>query len=288
MNNNDVLVAVVVACLGCDGARPQDSRVGTALTAAPNIPGFSHTFEHSRFKPGGAPSAISDMGFSKLVGTNGVFSVDEVNGWVLATPNGGAPSTLRPPYPGTAADHDARVLGYFLASGIPKDQIAGIQVHTLMQTSMSLVDNKKAPDTLLGYYSILNRAINGVPVADSTAWARFNADDEVVEESVFWPELPASVLDRVSAVTAAFGDSARLGAIQQKIEAGAKGYGSVPGRIVIHHADSTYRGTPFAVVTYDVFPGHDRLAVGHFDETGQRITLAHETQPAPVALRSHR
>jgi hypothetical protein len=275
-----ILVGFLLAGAACGDAK-QPEKATQGLTAALQISGYHHSFQSSRFKPGDGILSISDMGFSKLVGSNGVFAEDQINGWVLATPNGGAPSTMRPPYSVSATDHNNRVLAYFIAAGLPQDQVRNVQVHTLMKGGQSPLGVRE-PDKLLAYTSVLSRAINGIPVSESTAWARFNIDDEVVEESVYWPELPASVLNDAATMSAMATDPGRLRALQQSIETNAPGYGSVAGRVVIHHADSTYRGTPFFAVTYDVSPGHDRLGVGHFDANGRQVTLAHELSRAPV------
>jgi hypothetical protein len=271
--NRHLWKTLVIFGLGCNSAQPNESTVIRPLSAA--IVGYGHTFAHSLFKPGDPLSQISDLGFSKIVGTNGVFATDETNGWVLATPNGGAPSTQRPPYSGDADDHNSKVLAYFLSAGIPQDQIGGVNVHTMMQGGINATGERTA-DRLLGYYSLLTREINGILVAESTAWARFNVDNDLVEESVFWPELPATVVDQATAMSTQVADVSQLGSLQQTIEASYPGYGTATGHVVIHHADSTYHGASFVVVTYDSTPGHDGLGVYHFDKNGQRVILAHE------------
>jgi hypothetical protein len=283
MKKTRMLVGVMgLATLGSACVNRADDTVKTssaltaspAVTATPPVPGYSHAFERSLFKPGGTLTTASEMGITKIIGSNGVFATDQVNGWVLATPNAGAPSTTRPPLPGAASDHNAKVLAYFVAAGIPQDQIGSVSTHTLMRGGASAA-GVRDPDQFEGFYSILNRAINGVVVSESTAWARFNTDGEVVEESVYWPPLPASVVQDATALAAKVADPAFTSVLTQ-IEAHDPGYGIVDGQVVIHHNDATSHAAPYAVATYDSLPSRGGRGIKHFDGSGVRIFIAAE------------
>jgi hypothetical protein len=283
---------MLVLSAGCDGgSKPaEDVTVVAAVTGsaasqpnaavAPQIVGYQHTFANSLFKPGANQTATSDSGFEKLAGTDGVFAVDSVNGAVLAIPNSGAPEALRPRFPGSGDDHNAKVKQYFLQAGLPADQIGSVETHAMMQGGRSAT-GVQAPDTLVAYYSVISRVIKGVPVSESVAWARFNADGDVVEESVYWPPLPSSVVTDAQNVQAALDASASGGAMLQTIESNHSGFGNMKGRIVIHHGLSAYRGPAFAAVTYDSQGGASRRrTTRHFDQNGRDVTLAYETSSA--------
>jgi hypothetical protein len=277
----NVIFSAIAFVVGC--AAPSDDQrtiVSSTLVAVPvgTVSGYGHTFERSLFKPGGSVSSISHMGFAKFVGSDGVFATDEVNGWVLATPNAGSPLTTRPPFSVNADDHNAKVLAYFLGAGIPKDQIRNVDVHAEMHGGMSAT-GVRTKDQLVGFCSILNRAINGFLVAESTAYATFNVDGDVVEESVYWPELPGYVVADAAALATMSADPKQQSAFLQKVEAAYQGYGRPDGQIVIHHGDSTYHGAQFAVATYDTLPPRGGQPVLHFDGSGQRVVLPHELSP---------
>jgi hypothetical protein len=248
-----------------------------------SVAGYSHAFERSLFKPGNGQVAMSDAGYSKLVGANGVFAVDQVTGAVLALPNAGAPSTRRPPFAGSGAEHNAKVKAYFVAGGLPADQIAGVQTHAMMEGGIDAAGNR-TPDTLIGYYSVLSRAISGIPVAESYAWARFNVDGEVVDEAVHWPALPASAVAEAKALSVIVGDLPSVAALAAKIEQANPGFGNTEGRVIIHHNLSVDRGGPFSVATYDSTPPNGRSTL-HFDRNGARVALRHEVVASSAAVR---
>lgn len=123
-----------------------------------------------------------------------------------------------------------------------------------------------------GYYSHLGRAVDGIPVAESTAWARINDDGDVVSEEVRWPSIPASVVAEAKAVSHLVEDEGARAALHRLI--GLPG----TGRVVIHHP--TWSGgpsfTPFA--SYDVVdaPGgvvDARARTRHFRRDGSEITV---------------
>jgi hypothetical protein len=239
-------------------------------------PGYVHSRGRSRFNAGAVAASRSEGGFAKSIGENGVFAVDSVTGWALAVPNADAPSTQRPPLPGSADDHNRRTLEYFRAAGIPAAQISGVHVNALMQGGAD-ASGARTGDSLKAYYSVLERSIQGVPVVESRAWARFNADDDVVEESVYWPALPASVDADLAALKAAAGTANFHSKLTAAVALDPKS-----GHLAIHHSSPTDH-RPFAVqVTYDVDPmQHRKAKTRHFDLAGREVAIPNETDIAP-------
>jgi hypothetical protein len=272
MRHLPMFLAVLGVTAGCaNGIQPDEGRRVSGKLSADPISGYKHSFDKSLVKLGSISSRISDQGFSKVIGSDGVFAVDEINGFAESVPNPEA-IARRPPYPGTAADHHARTAQYFLIAGLPSDQIGVIQVHTAMRGGQS-VTGQRTPDQFLGYYSIIGRQILGVPVSESFAWARFNVDGDVVEEAVFWPELPGQLKTDVQSFLDVTANVDRSDALKANIEKGAPGHGKAPGRIVIHHQNATDRAAPFSRVLYDVTLPGERQRTRRFDMSGAEVVL---------------
>jgi hypothetical protein len=276
----------VLSTLSCDIQTPHQAfATSTAVVVAEviGVPGYQHLFAQSLFKPGDGPRTISDAGFSKIVGSTGVFGVDQINGAVWAIPNADAPSAKRPPYTGSGTDHDARVKTYFVNAGLPADQIAAVQTHAMMQGGMDEL-GRRIPDSLVAYYSVLSRAVSKIPVAESYAWARFNVDGEVVEEGVCWPPLSAAAIGNANDLLMLAADPPSLSDLADKINQAQPGFGNANGRVVIHHNLSTDRGVPFVVATYDSAVVPNGRSTLHFDRYGHRINFPHEV-PGPSSAR---
>jgi len=287
-----ITAAVLALLAACEAPPPASTRalteaiVSPSSSAAVTIPGYQHQLQNSRFNPGSPSAAVTESGFNKIVGPTGTFATNVINGTVIALSNAGSPAMLAAPL-GSGETHNAAVRSYFVNAGLPDGQIGNVDLHPMMKGGKTKTGTR-LPDSLVGYYSVLSREINRAPVAESFAWARFDANGDVVAESVYWPPLPGSVTADVAAFNALVSDAGSLATLTATIEASNPGYGSVPGRVVIHHADSTYRGQGVAVVTYDSLKARDSLGmreVRHFDVSGARVILAHELPQAQTSSR---
>jgi hypothetical protein len=242
------------------------------------LAGYQHQVRGSRFALGEVLETRSEYGYHKVVGAQGVFATDEVNGAVLAIPNAGAPILDVGPPKGTGEDHNARVVAYFKANGIAADQIGSVSAYPMLGRG-GLATDLARPDApapkLIAYYSVLNRAVDGIPVADSVAWARINANGDVVSETVYWPEIPASVVAEARQLR----DSLALPGQAAAFRARAAIGDDSDGRVVIRHTAHTWRGKSGAWALYDVnyrIPGERSSYTRHFDKDGIERRLPEE------------
>lgn len=215
--------------------------------------GYQHSLERSRFVTGPELRRVEEFGFSKVVGPAGVFATDLHNGLVVAVQSGGANKgeakagneEAKAGYVMDPDKHNQQVVDYFLAAGVPKDQIGGVHATTYLSSSGSLNDTRPAPVKVDGYASVLERKIEKFPVVDSAGWARMNERGEVVSEWVYWPAIPAKALEdarRLLEMTA--GDSDKT-AFLTRLPARLP-----PGKVVIRHTSATAQ-EPFEVFASD-------------------------------------
>jgi hypothetical protein len=147
--------------------------------------------------------------------------------------NGGAPEASLPNFSDDVAALSTHVRDYFLTFGVPACQVSAVN----------------AASGSNGTIIHLERAADGIKVAESLAYARFDSDDESTNEGFYWPTLPEHTMASARALLAMTADPAALGAYKAKLPPDARGDGSV----VIHHS-SFADSAPFeSRATYDVF-----------------------------------
>jgi hypothetical protein len=265
-----------ISALGCQQLSTDAPAGASSLTSTVSpIVGYVHSQSSSHFDVGSGISSLSDGGFQKVIGSNGVFAVDMVTGWALSIPNGDAPITTRPPLTGTADDHNRAALAYFASVGIPQDQVSGVHANTLMAGGMPANSTTRVPDHLKAYYSVLERTVDGLSVVESKAWVRFNVDGSVVEESVFWPELPGSIHGDILAMKTAVVDG-----LPNRLKSPTAVLNYRSGRIQIHHSQAWDHRSFAAIVTYDVMPVNThRARTHHFDVNGNEIDVISDGPP---------
>ncbi len=186
---------------------------------------------------------------------------------MTATPNAGASSELAPPLTTDVQLHNETVKRYFTSAGLPPDQIGRVDIGSSMISSGRVGEPNGRP-RLLGYTSTLTRSVGGYPVIESVASARMNASSEVVQEHVFWPELPLSVAEDAKALDALIHDPSR-GA---RYLAGLPNHGA-DGMVVIHHNSSSEVSSFVAKASYDVQLNE---LWHHFDIHGVEFQLPQE------------
>src|SRR5262249_27630679 len=122
-----------------------------------------------------------------------------------------------------------------------------------------------------GTTALLARAVDGIPVGESHAYAHFVAGDQTTDEGFYWPAIPADVVAAARALRDRLADPAALAAYKALLPSEAQS----DGQVVIHHTDGSLGTAAFtAVATYDVLE-RDPLGGGgdhHFDADGQEIT----------------
>ena len=245
-------------------------------TAPQYAQGYQHEIAKTGFELGSAPDQIVEMGYTKYVGPNGVFAIDNTNGYSTAIPNGDAKNLLDAPHYGsTAEEHNDKALEYFKTAGIPAEQISGVDVSTLMSGSGTTGPEARTATSrynLQAYYSILRRELNGIPVPDSVAVVRFANSGEVVTETVYWPKIPTSVVSSALAFKASLGKEGGSDSYRAKLPTTV-----AEGKVVIRHTALSYRGEFEARVSYEaVDMARDTAIVRHFDPTGVEVRLPEE------------
>jgi len=282
MNRTSILTTFALALLAaaCSSSPSEPTgaesptTVATASAAAPVRAGYVHLMENSRFSVGAAPAQVAEFGMAKIVGDQGTFAT-RPTGMVIALSNADALVRTKLALPGGAAAHNQAVRAYFVAGGIPTDQIASVQPYAAMSNSgvgNAGPDEVQAGRKLEYYFSVLERQLDGIPVADSFAWARLDEDAEPVLESVYWPEIPSSVVEQAKALQAHVADATASQAMFAKMPAGAA------GKVAIHHSPGVWDGTFTATATYDV--DVDAGKKMHFDADGNEVVFDHEKEGA--------
>jgi hypothetical protein len=205
-----ILVALpnALACAGERHPAPSDEPIASRSNLrrdSVRVVGYQHTVECSRFRIGQGETSSRSFRFDRLAGDEGAFARGP-HGVTLSVPNAAAPSTVAEPFQGTADDHSQRVLSYFVDEcGLPKWQVGETQISAMMEAGGTVADQlagKQIVPHFRGYTTIVERAVEGVAVRGSYAWARFNSHDDVVSEEVFWPDLPDQLLEEALSLQA--------------------------------------------------------------------------------------
>jgi len=172
------------------------------------------------------------------------------------------------------------VQAYFVGAGLPADQVAGVGAYYQVGGGgpMTAAPVSK-PIQVTSINSTLSRAINGVRVVESFAWAKMTTSGDVDMESVFWPPIDSAVVDAAVSFKAQMVDPVAHAAFLQSL--GGVAYHD--GGVVIHHTNAAIHSAPTAYVSYDVVtsPGSS-AAARHFDQSGKDFLLPQETARGPA------
>jgi hypothetical protein len=125
--------------------------------------------------------------------------------------------------------------------------------------------------------------VAGVPVPDSCAAARINANGDVVEEDVYWPSLPTSVLGDAQNLLATFADPVKGPTLRAKLPTELQS-----GQLAIRHSPGGQNGTFQAVAVYDMEQPGPLPRTRHFDMEGNEVTMMHEVALHPLSTGLHR
>ena len=286
-------LAVAIGAFGAIGCGSPAVEPGTTTGAEPasasaphasTVRGYAHTVEASRFRIGDHPFLEVDAAkLQRWRGANGAFARDPSNGWTMALLDANAPTGE---YELDEARHQAAVRAYFVSAGIPEDQIADVKATYEATGGGSQDDMTSRPVRLKSINSILVRSIQGIPVAESYAWAKMTTGGEVDMESVFWPEIDQAVVDKAVALAARLNDEREHAAFKTRLRRPVFNVGGV----MIHHSDSSIHETPKAYVSYDAtVDSAGSAAMHHFDEYGNEFRLPHEAvEPALKSVKTAR
>lgn len=290
MNTKFAHALVATGCVllsACSSPTPelqQDEAAGTksglaATPAAARLASYRHTASVSRFAVGRTNEYRTEFGMQRVVGSMGVFAINEKTGMTLGIPNATAPTRARPPFSQDAARHNDEVRAYFLKAGLPPSQIARVSEQVAMQGGGRDTGEEFNPSLAQvdAYFStVFRQAPNGVPLPDSYAWARINLDGDVVMESVYWPEIPAQVLANAETLRATLEDATKRAAFINKLPHDADSEPAA-GQVAIRHTSGSWDGAFEVRASYDVRVG---TRIIHYDVNGSRFDLVEEKEGA--------
>jgi plastocyanin len=252
-------LAVVVASLwglastpaGCSSGSESASGVTSSVSGDAScaqghaLTGASYDITKSRFAFGAKPVAVDAGPLVRWTGSDGVVAI-WTDGSEMASMNAGAPEANLPDWSRDGNALAAHVTAYFVSMGVATCQIAGTD-GTYSGGGGGSVDGgvtfQAATQTNVG----LVRSIDGVPVVNSIAFARFDTSDQTTFETFYWPTIPADVVTAARAFHDKLAAPGALAAYKAKLPADAQS----DGQVVIHHRVGG-SSLPFtAVATYD-------------------------------------
>ncbi len=237
------------------------------------VAGYAHSIAKSRFSTGSpVNTSIDSSGIERRMGPNGVVALFP-NGFFAARPLPESPSKKAPPLTAHGDAHNAHVLAYFLEAGVPASQLGPVHANALMVATGSVAGDREVQH--LGFVSVVDRVIDGFRIEGSFAWAQFNASGDVVAETVWWPPVPAGLVQNAHALKVALTDSTGF---SSRIPAR---FSAVPGEVVIHHAAPVGAGWYVATTVDYALPGEKEVA--SFDSNGVRVHFSSAAVgPLPV------
>ena len=241
----------------CAGSAVAQVREGVLASDEGGADGYQHSVERSRFVTGSTVDQmrpIEEYGFLKVVGPNGVFATNLRNGLTIATQNEemDKSDTNEATHESKYAPlldpekQNAMVMEYFVAAGIPREQVGGVHANTDISAVGAGDDIMSATVRVDGYTSILERVAGGFPVPESIAWARLDNEGASIGEFVYWPAIPAKALADARLLNE-MTTGPRTAEYMARLPANLP-----PGVVVIHHSAATDEGPFEALATYDV------------------------------------
>jgi len=254
-----VLAWIGVASAGCSASTINGSASAgnvTGCDVGASLAGSAYDITKSRFAFGSTPSEDDAYGFVRWVGVDGVVGIEQ-SGGELGILNAGAPEASLPDWSADTTALSSHVTAYFATFGVSSCQIGDAQV-----------DSGSDGRTVL-----LARSVDGITVAESLAYARFDNQDQSTSEGFYWPTIPADVVTSARAFQAMLADPTELAAYKAKLPADAQG----DGLVILHHTSSSSTAPFSAVATYDVEPPASPLGLGStlsFDAAGNPVSAS--------------
>lgn len=239
-----------------DGPPPADGKAGTSCEPGATLIGASYDLSKSRFVFGSTPVREDASDITRWVGSDGVVAIWSC-GAEGGSMNGSAPETNLPDWSSDSSALSDHVRAYLVSMGVEPCQIADTQVEAGTD----------------GYTISLVRAVDGIAVGESIAYAKFNVNDQTTLEGLYWPTIPAATVASARAFRDLVADPVALAAYKAKLPATAQGNGVV----IIHHSRCPSLSTPSTFqsgATYDVGDGSPWSASSSFDINGNPVSTA--------------
>lgn len=258
--------AIIFLVAGCNKSFSEPDvhpRESVEKIRLPLIDGIKPSVDGTKFSAG-AFINYEPKGFDgeRFLFESGVFVI-RPNGHQMLILNADAPNRLTDPVndPNVANE---MIRSYLENRGAPKEQLGGAHVTTL-KSGLSKNEGESSEE-FAGYISNIERKIDNVPVADSIAWAKFRQDGTTVAESIYWPNIPTSILVDVAEFKKNLSESTYL---KDAIASYPKASG-----LVIHHTPLSQMGELRTIVTYDVLSKETtRPRIINLNKNGEEIKL---------------
>jgi hypothetical protein len=286
-----LLLGFAFATIGC---QPPPEPGGGGGGGEDMVPGFAMTLDKSSFYLGTLEQTTDFGRLKRQVGTYGVYGTYVPTDGVLAISNADSPIWDFAPLTSTMSDHNTAGQAYFVAAGLPIDQVRYTAGLTQVQATEEI--GRTSTGGVTRYVAVVQRAVSSIPVVDSSAAVslviainpRSDAGVPITGaaapppstatvaayEKVYWPAFPRSLLNQAVAFERRLSNPQARAAYIARLPTRNK-----MGNVVIRH--SNWRQTPFvSFVSYDVMDGQ---TMRHFDQSGQEEFLPSETQPLPPA-----
>lgn len=279
--------AFVLVLAACSRTETTRAPAPGPIAADPGgVDGYQHGNGRSKFAVGTGRRDVAELGFLKVVGSEGTFAVDAHNGLAVAIPNASSAKTKSGRwYTHDSAQHNQLVVDYFTGAGIPKDQVGGVHATMSMSASAAGEQTPRPQPGIGGYQSIIERKLAEVAVVDSVAWARMNDAGEVLTEWVYWPAIPAKAIGDARRMREMLLNDAEKKAYLAKLPPNLP-----PGNVVVRHSSATSATAFEAFASYDVAErrlspeastgqrtsSRAILIIRHFDLSGEERKLPQE------------
>jgi hypothetical protein len=276
MKSKSVIFLVELVTVASCVERGEIQEIRSTLASA-NKPsdatGYRHDLAHSGFRLGaGASSRLDEQEQAEYhIGSEGGVSINLRNGAFLAVPSAGAPC-FASDWKGSAEEHSARVLDYFLKAGVPAEQIAGTHVLTEMGVDEGPGQLTSPKPRLIAYSTHIDRQVAGVPVPNSRMWASFSADGLIRSEGAFWPTVPGAVVAAATALKAAV-DREGLDAFHRRLRSARSDIRETTGRVAILHSDAQSDGPVEFIAAYEVLSDGPKPHSVFFDANQLEVRL---------------
>jgi hypothetical protein len=274
-----------VACSTRDELTIESTATASQPVTSTPIPeivkGYRHDPSVSRFKLGPGIYSESTAIGSRYVGSKGAILIT-TTGATIAVPNADSGVEAAGPLSTDPAVHTAAVLAYFGAAGLPPAQIAGTRISTFMAATGSTSDQVAPIPKLVGYSTVIDRQVGGVRISGSYAWARLNANGDVMAEEVYWPDLPAAVVSEAAQMQMAMGTAANKSALMAKL----------PARWALAENQVVIRHSPHYQVTFEAYAAvevrtQSQPGPAWYDLNGQQLLLISDKPQANTATRGN-
>jgi hypothetical protein len=263
-----LVASLLCACTAHTGTSGSAASAGNCSPDSP-LTGASYDIIKSRFALGANPSPQDAGTLVRWVGSDGVVAIFS-DGSELGVMNANAPESSLPDWSADSAKLSAHASEYWVSMGVASCQITNTGINGSGGGGGSIDGGSTftaGPSTVT-----LARGIDGIPVVESLAVARFDVNDQTTSEAFYWPEIPADVVRAAVAFKNQLANPNALAAYKARLPSDAQAQGGV----VIHHTHAGSLSSFQTAATYQVLqttPLNDGADL-NFDQNGNPVTTA--------------